>query len=120
MVGASPESAIVAGSATAQVSLNSGAVVYFGSASNTTAPATIDAVTVRDATPEWREIQTQGIRRGSARYKLLMTALDERIRTAVRRTSRIGKCDFVTRSGDIRDPQGKVVKNVTSLVIRHL
>jgi hypothetical protein len=41
--------------------LKRGAVVYHGSASNTTAPATIEETTVRDATPEWRKIQAEGI-----------------------------------------------------------
>ena len=68
----------------AQVDLKTDAVVYFGSASNTSAPATIDQAKVRKATPEWQKIQAEGVRRGSARYILLMGEMDKRIRKAAR------------------------------------
>lgn len=63
----------LAGSAVAQVTLKRGAVVYQGSASNTSAPASIDETKVRDATKEWKKIQADGIDVDSAQGKQLIT-----------------------------------------------
>lgn len=107
--------------ATAQgVELRRDAAVYFGSASNTTAPASIDEDQVREATPEYRKIESEGIRKGTARYKILMAEMDKRIRAAVRTTVSETKNDLVVRDGDVLDARGKEVADITDDVIDHL
>jgi Skp family chaperone for outer membrane proteins len=104
----------------AQVDLKQDAVVYFGSGSNTTAPATIDESKVRKATPEWQEIQAKQVRRGSARYILLMSEMDKRIRAACQQAAGGAGKDLVVRKDDIDDARGKSVTDLTSDVIQNL
>lgn len=101
----------------AQVELKQDAVVYYGSASNTSAPATIDESKVREATPEWQTIQAEGVRRGSARYILLVAEMDKRIRSAVLRAALDGNRDCVVRKGDIANKFGKSVVDLTAAVL---
>lgn len=54
------------------VELEKSSMVLCGSSSNCPRPATIDYETVRNATPEWQTIRSDGVRQGSARYALLM------------------------------------------------
>jgi Skp family chaperone for outer membrane proteins len=102
------------------VSLKSGAVVYYGSASTSTAPAVIDEDRVRESTPEWKTIQAEGVKKGSARYKLLAAEMDKRIRDAVRAAAEHGSRDLVVRSGDIDDARGKTAADLTSEAISRL
>ncbi len=111
---------LVAGSAVGQVGLRSGAVVYFGSASNTSSPATLDEAKVREATPEWRTIQADGVKKGSARYQLLVGEMDRRIREAVRTAAGRAGRDLVVRKGDVEDARGKDVVDMTDQVLGHL
>lgn len=111
---------ISAACAVAQVDLRSDAVVYFGSASNTSAPAVIDEQKVREATPEWQTIQAEGVRRGSARYMLLVAEMDRRIRTAAQSAAAAASKDLVVRSGDITNANGKSSVDLTSDVIAKL
>lgn len=111
---------ISAACAVAQVDLRSDAVVYFGSASNTSAPAVIDEQKVREATPEWQTIQAEGVRRGSARYMLLVAEMDRRIRTACQGAATSASKDLVVRSGDITNANGKSSVDLTSDVIAKL
>ncbi|MEQ1630952.1 MAG: hypothetical protein ABL997_01170 [Planctomycetota bacterium] len=106
--------------AVAQVDVKSDAVVYFGSASNTSAPATIDEQKVREATPEWQTIQAEGVRRGSARYMLLVGEMDRRIRTAAQSAASKSSKDLVVRSGDITNDNGRTPTDLTSDVIANL
>ncbi|MGE3171764.1 MAG: hypothetical protein AB7O97_04000 [Planctomycetota bacterium] len=107
-------------SAVAQVELKADAVVYYGSASNTSAPASIDEQKVREATPEWQKIQAEGVRRGSARYILLVGEMDKRIRTAAQTAAAAATKDFVVRAGDVADAKGKTVADLTTEVIANL
>lgn len=106
--------------AMAQVDLKSDAVVYFGSASNTSAPAVIDEQKVREATAEWQTIQAEGVRRGSARYMLLVAEMDRRIRAAAQNAAAASNKDLVVRSGDITNANGKTSVDLTSDVIAKL
>lgn len=106
--------------ALAQVEVKSDAVVYFGSASNTSAPAVIDEQKVREATTEWQTIQAEGVRRGSARYMLLVGEMDRRIRAAARTAASNASKDLVVRSGDITNDNGRTAVDLTSDVIANL
>jgi|SwirhirootsSR3_FD_contig_31_25452294_length_559_multi_3_in_0_out_0_2 hypothetical protein len=112
--------AIVPGFVRAQVDLKTDHVVYFGSASNTSAPATIDEQKVREATPEWQTILADGVRRGSARYILLVADMDKRIRDAAQKAAAAASKDLVVRSGDITNNHGKSVTDLTASVIQNL
>ena len=97
-----------------------GAMVFCGSESNCTKPATIRYVKVRDATPEWQEIQADGVRKGSARYTLLMARMGRRIKAACDVAAGDAGHDLVVNQGDISDPRGLDVADITDQVIDEL
>lgn len=102
----------------AQVTVKSGAVIYHGSASNTSAPATIDEAKVREATPEWKKIQAEGIDPDSAQGKQLMVRMNTRIQDAVQSVAAAENRDMVTRKDDITDRQGRDVTDLTDKVAK--
>lgn len=108
------------GSISAQVTLKSGSKVYFGSEINTTAPASITESKVLEATPEYQRIKREGIKEGSAQYKLLESSARDRIRKAIRDVAIIKQKDLVTRDTDIEDNKGKTVTDITSDVIESM
>jgi Skp family chaperone for outer membrane proteins len=103
--------------AVAQVSLKKGAVVYHGSASNTSAPATIQETRVKEATAEWRRIQAEAIDVSSAQGKQLVAQMNQRIRDAVKAVAEGESRDMVTRADDITDRLGRDVVDLTDKVI---
>jgi len=111
---------LLAASVSAQVTLKKKAVVYVGSAANTTAPATLDASKVRLATPEWKKIQSSGIDPSSARGKQLVTKMNLRIRQAVKAVADAEGRDMVTRKKDLKDDRGRDVVDLTDLVITEI
>ena len=111
---------LLASSISAQVTLKKKAVVYVGSASNTSAPATLDAAKVRLATPEWKKIQSSGIDPNSARGKQLITKMNQRIRQAVKSVADAEGRDMVTRKKDLKDDRGRDVVDLTDLVITEI
>lgn len=102
----------------AQVTVKSGAVVYHGSASNTSAPATIDEAKVREATPEWKKMQAEAIDPDSAQGKQLMVRMNTRIQDAVRSVAAAENRDLVTRKDDISDRQGREITDLTDKVAK--
>ena len=110
-------SAALATTAHAQVTLKKRAVVYTGSAANTTAPATVSEKKVRAATPEWQKIQGEGIDPQSARGKQLITRMNARISKAVKSIADSESCDLVTRAKDLKDDRGRTVTDLTDLVV---
>ena len=104
----------------AQVTVKKGAVVYVGSASNTTAPATVEETKLRDATPEWKKIQADGIDPDSAQGKQLLTKMNTRISKAVKDVAETEKRDMVTRKDDISDKKGRDVVDLTDKVVAKL
>lgn len=102
------------------VTLHKGAQVYLGSAGFCSRPATIDAAAVMAATPEWREIQRDGVREGSARHSLLRTAMHERIVAACKKAAQTQGNDLVVRNGDVADARGVAVADLTAAVVRVL
>lgn len=100
----------------AQVGVKKGAVVYHGSASNTSAPAVIDEGRVREATREWKKMQAEGIDADSAQGRQLVAQMNNRIRDAVREIATAESRDMVTRKDDITDKHGKEVVDLTDKV----
>ncbi len=101
----------------AQVTVKKGAVIYQGSASNTTAPATVNESKVKEATPEWKKIQAEGIDTDSAQGKQLIVQMNNRIREAIKEVAKAEKRDMVTRKDDITDKQGRDVVDLTDKVV---
>jgi Skp family chaperone for outer membrane proteins len=110
----------MAASLPAQVDLKDSAVVYFGSAANTSAPGTIDETKVREATSEWQTIKAESVRPGSARYLLLVAEMDKRIREAVKSVAGETGKDLVVRANDIEDQRGREVVDITDKVVGKL
>jgi Skp family chaperone for outer membrane proteins len=80
----------------------------------------IDEARVRRATAEWQTIEAEGVRRGSARYMLLMSDMDRRIRNAVHKAAADASKDLVVRQGDVSDRKGRPVVDLTDEVIARL
>ncbi|MCA8952102.1 MAG: hypothetical protein KDE27_21510 [Planctomycetes bacterium] len=112
--------ALMAGMLSAQVTLKRGAVVYFGSAANTTAPATIDLDKVKSATEQWQKIEADGIDPDSARGKQLIQEMNKVIREAVKSIARDESRDLVVREKDITDDQGREVVDLTKKVVEKI
>lgn len=110
-------SAILSATASAQVTLRKGAVVYTGSAANTTAPAVVNEKKVRAATPEWQKIVDEGIDPQSARGKQLITRMNLRIKQAIESIADSESKDMVTRKKDLKDDRGRTVIDLTSKVV---
>ncbi|MFK7742224.1 MAG: hypothetical protein AB8H80_18060 [Planctomycetota bacterium] len=104
----------------AQVTLKKGAVVYCGSASNTSAPATVDHKKLRAATPEWQKIEANGIDPDSARGRQLISKMNKRIRKAVQSVANAESRDLVTRESDLKDDRGREVVDLTDAVVDKL
>jgi Skp family chaperone for outer membrane proteins len=103
-----------------QVTLKRGAVVFHGSGSNTSAPATIQEAKVREATREWQKIQADGVDPDSAQGKQLIAQMNGKIRDAVKAAATAEGRDMVARKGDISDTQGHDVVDLTDKVIAQL
>ncbi len=95
-------------------------MLFCGSASNCTKPATIRFTQVRDATPEWQTIESDGVRPGSARYTLLNARMRQRIKAAADSVAGDAGHDLVVNQGDITDPRGLEVTDITDEVIDEL
>jgi Skp family chaperone for outer membrane proteins len=108
---------LVAAALVGQVGVKKGAVVYHGSASNTSAPATVQESKVKEATPEWKRIQAESIDTESAHGKQLLVQMNNRIREAVKSVAESEGRDMVTRKDDITDAQGRSVVDLTDKVV---
>lgn len=99
------------------VELKRSAVVLSGSDANCSHPAAVSFEKVRNATEEWQQIRSDGVREGSARYRILMNKMMQRIRAAARAAAGDAGLDLVVRKGDISDDRGLTVEDITDDVI---
>ncbi len=102
------------------IDVKSRALVLSGSSRNCTAPASIDYKKVRLETPEWQTIRGDGVRKGSARYTLLLNKMDKRIKDSCKAVAAEKGKDCVIRKGDVTDARGLKVTDMTSEVINRL
>ena len=102
------------------VVVKKGARVMHGSASNTSHPATIDLKKVEKETPEYKTIKSDGVRKGSARYEILVAKMNKRIKKACKAAAEAEGSDCVVRKGDIKDRRGLSVTDITEDVIDEL
>lgn len=94
-----------------------GAVVFHGSSSNASHPATIDMKKVEKETPEYKTIKSEGVKKGSARYEILLSKMHERIKNAARLAAEARGCDCVVRSDDVKDARGLALIDLSKEVI---
>lgn len=112
---------MLAAGVTAQgVELKSGAQVWSGSASTCSQPSTVRFDALRDATPEWKTIRAEGVRKDSARYSLLWSQMNDRIRAACQKAAEDAARDCVVTVGDIKNANGLSVADLTADVVRKL
>ncbi len=112
---------MLAASVAAQgVELKSGAQVWSGSASTSSQPSTVRFDALRDATPEWKTIRAEGVRKDSARYSLLWSQMNDRIRAACQKAAEDAARDCVVTAGDIKNANGLNVADLTADVVRKL
>ena len=97
-----------------------GAVVFHGSASNASHPATIDMKKVEKETAEYKTMKSEGVKKGSARYEILLAKMHQRIKDAAKAAAEANGCDCVVRSGDVKDARGLSTSDLTKEVIEHL
>jgi hypothetical protein len=113
--------AVVAAAPTAaQIDTRADAVVLHGSPANCSQPATIDYAKVARKTAEHKTIESDNVRKDSARYNLLMSRLKNRIKNACQKVAKDSGYDCVVREGDIKDEKGRSVRDVTDDVIAEL
>jgi hypothetical protein len=113
--------ALVAVSTPAQgIVVKRGAVVLHGSTSNTTHPASIDAKKVEKETAEYKTIKADGVRKGSARYEILVAQMHERIKKACKAAADAEGNDCVVRDGDVQEANGLAIADLTEEVIDEL
>lgn len=110
----------VSGASAQGIELKSSAQVWSGSAATCSQPATVRFEALRDATPEWRTIRAEGVRKDSARYSLLWSQLNDRIRAACQKGAEDQARDCVVTEGDIKNANGLNVVDLTSEVVRRL
>ena len=94
--------------------------VLHGSVSKCSRPAVVNYKKVAKVTPEWKEIRTDHVRPGCGRYDLLISAMTERIRTAVAKVAEREVCDCVVAKGGIESSNGLPVIDLTSAVLNQL
>ncbi|MEO0478646.1 MAG: hypothetical protein AAF196_04120 [Planctomycetota bacterium] len=93
-------------------------VVLSGSPANCTQPATIRYDDARRVTPEWKTIRREGVRKGSARYSLLISEMNKRIKRLCREIGGdLGK-DCIVREGDVDNDNGLTVADVTDDLVQ--
>ena len=102
------------------IKLKGGAVVLYGSASSCSQPAVINYTKVRNATPEWKTIRKDGVKKGTARWDLLMQKLSARVKKAVKAAAVGEGRDCVVRKGDIKKKNGLDVADLTAEVVSNL
>ncbi len=64
--------------------------------------------------------RSEGVKKGSARYDLLTSEMNRRIKTAVVSVAQAESRDCVVRTGDIEDAGGLTVADLTDAVIDEL
>ncbi|MBK8978898.1 MAG: hypothetical protein IPM29_23605 [Planctomycetes bacterium] len=110
----------VASAAAQGIETRNSAVVLVGNTTNCTQPATIDFDEVKQKTPEWKTIRSEGIPPGSSRYQLEYSKMMRRIRDACSKVATSQGRDCVVREGDITNDNGLDVVDLTDDVVAEL
>ena len=82
-------------------------------------PALVDSKRIFDATPEYKRIADENIKKGTAEHKLLVTAASRRFKNAIRRVISLNGYDLVAETGAVT-VAGKTLPDITKEVIDNL
>jgi hypothetical protein len=102
------------------VVMKKAAEVYYGEPSTCSRPATIEFDTLKKVTDEWKRIESEGIKEGTATYTLLMNAIRTKINNAVADFCLSSGHDMVCEEGHIKNSNGLNVEDVTTDILPNL
>lgn len=95
--------------------------IYFGSATSFEKPAEVSFESVVRATPEFREIRTHNIERGTGKYWIRMTRASERASVRIRSYYRESNFDLLTERGYLKSVDSEIpVEDITDKVVESL
>lgn len=100
--------------------LKKDAQVLFGNPGYCSLPATIDLKKVQAATLQGQTIAEEGLKPGTARYRLLHAQMHKLVIEACAETARDEGFDLIVRDGDIKDAGGRPVGNMTKALVKRL
>ncbi len=93
--------------------------IYFGSASDFKKAAEVSFDTVVRATPEYQEIRSHEIERGTGKYWVLMTRASERASARIRSKYRETDFDLLTERGYLETVDPEIpVEDITDQVVQ--
>ena len=93
--------------------------VICGVPSVSTKPGTINYEQVERSTQEYRTIKSEGVKKGSARYSILISQMSTRIKLSTELVAQDEGIDCVVKKGEIRRSEYEV-KDLTKKVIECL
>ena len=93
--------------------------VICGVPSVSTKPGTINYEQVERSTQEYRTIKSEGVKKGSARYNILISQMSTRIKLSTELVAQDEGIDCVVKKGEIKKSNHEV-KDITSKVIEYL
>ena len=79
----------------------------------------IKCTRVLNATREYKEIASKGIRRGTAEYDLLVKRASDRFKKAIRTTVSLAGYDLIAETGAVT-VEGKALPDITATVIKNI
>ena len=112
--------AAVASAAAQGIRVRSGSKVLFGSPSRCMKPAQVDYEKLQRATAEFKTIKRDGIIAGSARYRILIQKMTNRLRSVIKEFAQNNGYDCVVVKGCVRRANGLQVPDVSSAVTQKL
>lgn len=102
------------------VSMKKGAKVFYGEPSTCSRPATIRFDELKESTDEWKRIQSEGIKEGSATYIILMNTINTKINNAVKDYCKNAVYDMACEEGSIKNSNGLPVNDITDDILPNL
>ena len=93
--------------------------VICGVPSVSTKPGTINYEQVERSTQEYRTIKSEGVKKGSARYNILISQMSTRIKLSTELVAQEEGIDCVVKKGEIKKSEYEV-KDLTKKVIECL
>ncbi|MCA8944266.1 MAG: hypothetical protein KDB80_16995 [Planctomycetes bacterium] len=113
-------SCLVVGAKAQGIEVKADATVLFGSTATCTKPASVEWKKVRKTTPEWQTIKSEGVKKGTARYSLLISEMTQRLKRLAKSVAQTHGFDCVVCEDDIDDEKGLDVEDVTKRIIKLL
>lgn len=102
------------------IEVKADATVLFGTTATCTKPASVEWKKVRKETPEWQTIKSEGVKKGTARYSLLISEMTQRLKRHAKAVAQTHGYDCVVCKDDIDDAKGLDVDDATKRVVKLL